>query len=225
MSRKRNHYQVLGITHNVTPDEIKRAYRKLAKVQHPDALARVGTEEHEAATEEMVAINEAYETLIDDTKRAAYDRRIGVGKVSVKSSRPHFTSIDEDAEREKFLRTIFNPLRSAIVRLLGNYNRQLKELSADPFDERLIDRFQQYVDKLEDSLRKASDGFTRNPAPRSLEGAVTMMRYCIAQAADGLEELRWFCVNYDYDHLAMAENLFRISSDLSRQALELTKGS
>jgi hypothetical protein len=50
-----------------------------------------------------------------------------------------------------------------------------------------------------------------------------MMRYGIAQAADGLEEMRRFCQNYDYDHLTMAENLFRIALDLSRQAQRLAR--
>jgi hypothetical protein len=51
-----------------------------------------------------------------------------------------------------------------------------------------------------------------------------MMRNAIAQAADGLEELRYFCMNYDYNHLTMAETLFRISRDLTNQSLNLTKG-
>ena len=44
-----------------------------------------------------------------------------------------------------------------------------------------------------------------------------------AQAADGLEEMRRFCQNYDYDHLSMAGNLFRIAVDLSRQAQRLAR--
>ena len=223
-ARRRNHYQILGVTSDVSADEIKRAYRKLAKTQHPDAQAKVGTEEHSAATEEMMRINEAYETLMDSGKRAEYDRVIGLQRVRLRGPKQAvFTSVDEDAEREKFLRSIFTPARSAIVRALGAYKKQLRELSADPYDDRLIEQFQEYVDRLEDALRKGSDSLTRHPAPRSLEGAVHMMRYSIAQAADGLEELRYFCRNYDYNHLTMAENLFRISSDLSRQALELTK--
>lgn len=224
MSRKRNHYQTLGLASDVTPAEIKRAYRKLAKTQHPDATAPVGTDEHSAATEEMVRINEAYETLMDAAKRAQYDRRIGVGSIAgVKSKRPHFSSLDEDAQREKFLRTIFIPARSAITRQLGRYKKQLRELSADPYDDVLLEAFQAYVDDLEDSLRNASDALAKTPTPRSMLGAVHMMRYAIAQAADALEELHYFCRNYDYNHLTMAESLFRISKDLLQQALDLTK--
>jgi molecular chaperone DnaJ len=223
MSRQRNYYQVLGLSSDVTPAEIKQAYRRLAKVQHPDTQARVGTDEHTAATEEMVRLNEAYETLMDAGRRADYDRHIGVGRAGAQSKRPHFTSFDEDAEREKFLRTVFHPSRSAIVRSLSNYKKQLRDLSADPYDELLLETFETYLDNLESALRAGADAFTRNRTPRSLEPAVHMMKYSIAQAADGLEELRYYSLNFNHNHLTIAESLFRIASDLSRQALGLTK--
>lgn len=224
MPRRKNLYQILGVSANVSSDEIKRAYRKLAKTQHPDAQAQLGTDEHQAATEEMMRINEAYETLIDKAKRAEYDRIIGLDTPGIKG-RAVFTSQDEEHEREKYLHNVFHPSRSGIVRILGSYKKQLRELSADPYDDRLIEQFEEYVDKLEDALRKGSDALTRHPAPRSLNAAVQMMRYSIAQAADGLEELRYFCRNFDYNHLTVAESLFRISSELSKQSLSLTKGS
>lgn len=39
------------------------------------------------------------------------------------------------------------------------------------------------------------------------------MRHAIAQASDGLDELKLFMQNFDYDHLAMADNLFKIGRD------------
>jgi molecular chaperone DnaJ len=224
MVRKRNHYQILGIEADVTSQEIKRAYRRLAKIQHPDAQASRGSDAHEAATEEMMRLNEAYETLMDKSKRAEYDRRIGVGKTGTGGKRTQFTSFHEDAAREKFLRTVFHPARSAIVRALGGYKRQLRELSADPYDDLLVEQFQRYLEKLEDALRQGSNELTKNEAPRSLQAAVQTMRYAIAHAADGLEELGYFCSNYDYSHLSMAESLFRIATDQLRQSLDLSRG-
>lgn len=225
MSTKPNHYQILGIASNVSTAEIKRAYRKLAKQRHPDAKATVEEDAAIDATEEMIAINEAYATLRDSVKRSEYDAKIGLKTIVGSMQKAAYTSMDEDQERAKFLQSTFHPMRSAITKLLSAYPRQLRELSADPYDEQLTADFESYVNKLEDALRYASDSFTKTPTPRSLVGAVQMMRYSIAQAADGLEELRFFCVNYDYNHLTMAENLFRISADLSKQALGLTRGA
>ena len=68
MASRRDLYEVLGISKSATKDEIKSAYRRLAKQYHPDI-------NHEPdAAERFKEIQEAYEILYDDQKRAAYDR-------------------------------------------------------------------------------------------------------------------------------------------------------
>lgn len=68
MSEKRDYYEVLGISRNATPDEIKKAYRALAKKYHPDV--NPGNAEAEQKFKE---INEAYGILSDPEKRSQYD--------------------------------------------------------------------------------------------------------------------------------------------------------
>ena len=65
MAAKRDYYEVLGVSKNATEDEIKKAYRKLAKKYHPDANPN-NKEEAEAKFKE---VNEAYENLSDPQKR------------------------------------------------------------------------------------------------------------------------------------------------------------
>lgn len=70
MSQKRDYYEVLGVSKNATDDELKRAYRKLAKQYHPDA----NPDNKEEAEKKFKEINEAYETLSDSQKRKMYDQ-------------------------------------------------------------------------------------------------------------------------------------------------------
>lgn len=64
-------YEVLGIPMTATGDEIKSAYRRLARTCHPDVAA---VNRRDTSTTEFLKIHAAYSTLSDPNKRAVYDR-------------------------------------------------------------------------------------------------------------------------------------------------------
>jgi len=66
---KQDFYAILGVSKSADADELKRAYRKLAMQYHPDRNSG-----HKTAEQKFKDINEAYDVLKDDQKRAAYDR-------------------------------------------------------------------------------------------------------------------------------------------------------
>lgn len=67
---KGDYYEVLGVSKNATPEEIKRAYRRLALKHHPDK----NPANHKEAEEKFKEICEAYEVLSDSQKRQTYDQ-------------------------------------------------------------------------------------------------------------------------------------------------------
>ena len=70
MANKRDYYEVLGVQKNATDDELKKAYRKLAKKYHPDA----NPDNKAEAEAKFKEVNEAYEVLSDSQKRKMYDQ-------------------------------------------------------------------------------------------------------------------------------------------------------
>ena len=84
---KRDYYEVLGVSKNASDDELKSAFRNLARKYHPDV------NDASDAEEKFKEINEAYGVLSDADKRAAYDR-FGHQGVRGPNGGPGFETVD-----------------------------------------------------------------------------------------------------------------------------------
>lgn len=100
-----NYYEILGIKYDATQDEIKTAYRTLAKIYHPDNV-KTGSEE------EMKKITEAYQVLSDIEKRKSYDRtiKVNINEEARNASYSSYTRTKEETESdfEDWLKDIIN---------------------------------------------------------------------------------------------------------------------
>lgn len=92
---KKNYYTILGVLRDCSVDDIKSAFKKLARENHPDTSG--SQDDTEARFQE---INEAYETLGDPTKRKAYDDTLSNALIT-----------DLDAEVEKTVSEYFQKLK------------------------------------------------------------------------------------------------------------------
>lgn len=84
---QRDYYEILGVPRNASTDDLKAAFRRLARQYHPDVNKAADAEER------FKEINEAYAVLSDADKRAAYDR-FGHAGVRGAGGAPDFTTVD-----------------------------------------------------------------------------------------------------------------------------------
>ncbi|HEX9013259.1 MAG TPA: J domain-containing protein, partial [Anaerolineaceae bacterium] len=92
---QRDYYEILGVPRNASTDDLKSAFRRLARQYHPDVNKSTDAEER------FKELNEAYAILSDPEKRAAYDR-YGHAGVTGMGGAPDFTNIDFSDIFEEF---------------------------------------------------------------------------------------------------------------------------
>lgn len=104
---KKDYYEILGISRNATLEEIKKAYRRLARKYHPDFNKEPGAEE------KFKEINQAYQVLSDENKRKIYDQFGEAGLSGANQNQEQWTSTGvgfsdlEDIFREMGFDSIF----------------------------------------------------------------------------------------------------------------------
>jgi molecular chaperone DnaJ len=222
-----NHYETLKVNPNASQAEIKQAYRRLVKLFHPDSL------QNTANHEEIVRINAAYEVLGDVQSRQSYDRqqqqrtqvssrnrqqRTQTAGQQHEATRQRVRNADEQIQ--EWLRLVYQPVHRLLGRIIRSLQEQIDNLAADPFDDELLEEFQDYLQDCRNYLKQAQVAFRSQPNPPELASAAAGLYYCLNQIADGLDELGYFPLNYDDRYLHTGQEMFRIARGLYREVRE-----
>ena len=223
-SAKPDYYKTLGIAESASQSEVKRAYRQLAKQFHPDSR-NVG-----ATTDKIALVNAAYEVLGDVQARSQYDverQLIAKEKLRDRTSRTVNSQAQYKKQRshsgsgatiEQWLRSAFNPADRLIGKIISPLKAEVRALSADPFDDELMEAFQGYLEGCQAHLEKAQKKFKSMPNPAGVAGGAASMYHCLNQLEDGLEEIERFTYTYDDSYLHTGQELFRIAAGLRKDA-------
>ncbi|KAJ3383960.1 DnaJ sub C member 3 [Lobulomyces angularis] len=130
---QKNYYKVLGVERNASKKQIKKAFRTLAKIHHPD---KQPASEKEKATKKYSEINEAYEVLMDDEKRQKFDNGEDPNDQSQQFNQPNFHQFFQGGgqlSKAIDLRRDFRCIRKGLKRRWW-YLRKLRDsLEHNPF--------------------------------------------------------------------------------------------
>lgn len=228
-----SYYQTLDVEPNASQAEIKKAYRRMAKRFHPDVS-------QDTAHDKITQINQAYEVLGNPQSRRSYDHQLqyqsdldadGLAGESASDRQKRTATAQEvyrqqrqaeqdvDSQLRLWLNRVYTPINRQVNLILRPFKAQMKELSADPFDDQLMEAFQTYIEDCHKALSKAQTILRSLPNPAIAAGAAANLYHCLNQVNDGIEELEYFTNNYDDRHLHTGQELFRIAERLRRDAL------
>ena len=215
----KNFYEELGLEKNATKSEIKSSYRSLVKQHHPDA----GGEK-----ERFLAIQNAWETLNDPTKKEKYDRTFFSSSTSFDSLNKNweekfnsekYTSSIKDKELETWIKEIYTPINRLINQIIKPLNSEIKELSADPYDDQLMENFCSYISLSQKKIGKADKIYNKKLVPKSISSLGLDLYHCFSQVKDALSELDRYTQGYVDDYLfdgkAMIKEAKRIQSKMA----------
>jgi molecular chaperone DnaJ len=220
------HYQVLQIDIHATADEIKQSYRQLAKKFHPDLNGG------RADADRIIKLNAAYEILGDERKRREYDYLLEPAAAIPKQQRsvdpflrrPSTVGRELDEELILWLNQVYQPIDRTIGWIIKPIKTQVRELSADPFDDELMANFEAYVNECQKHLLKIDKIFHSMPNPSLLAEIAANLYYCVNQVADGVKELNFYIMNYDENYLHDGIEMFKIAAQLQKETRKKIKG-
>ena len=191
-------YQILNVDPTAKLEEIKKAYRELVKIHHPDKGGDA---------KKMLEINAAGEILKKNHKN------LNVNKFNKSKSKNQNefknenikTSNSEDIRN--WFQNIYIPIDKLLGQIINPLASNIKNLSADPYDDKLMDSFCTYLEKSKSKITKVKTIYTSLPSPSLVMDFSLDLYHCLSKVEDGLNELERYTMgyvdNYLYDGKSM----------------------
>jgi molecular chaperone DnaJ len=211
---------VLGVSPAATAAEIKAAYRALVKQHHPDAGGDDRT---------ILALNAAWEVLGDADRRRRHDHACRDNNHATPSTVPGFSvkraraqagrSAATEAELQQWLQQVHAPIDRLLGQVINPFAAQLKALSADPYDDELMEAFCTFLEQSQARIDKVELIYRSHPCPPGAQAFALDLYHCLSLVKDALVELERYTMGYVDSYLHDGRELIR-QARLRRQALQ-----
>ena len=204
---------MLGVDASASASEVKAAYRALVKQHHPDA----GGDDHR-----ILELNAAWEVLGDAERRAAHDRlhqsdaRSGGRSSTARSAaagraarKATAQAARGDAELLAWLQKVYAPIDRLLAQVINPFPAQLRALSADPYDDALMEAFCAFLEQSQARMEKVEALYRSMAAPASAQGFSLSVYHCLSQVQDALTELERYTMGYVDSYLRDGREMLR----------------
>jgi len=185
-------YQILKVHPSAKLEEIKKAYRKLVKIHHPDKGGDSAI---------MLEVNSAWETL-KKIHKDLHLNKVNDSKVYKQNEYKRETNnYSKPEDIKKWFQVVYLPIDKLLGQIINPLGSKIRDLSADPYDQILMDSFCLYLEKSKNKITKINKIYTSFASPTIIRDFSLDLYHCLSHVEDGINELERYTMGYVDNYL------------------------
>ena len=185
-------YQILKVHPSEKLEEIKKAYRKLVKIHHPDKGGNAAV---------MLEVNSAWEILKKKHKDLNLNK-VNNSKLYTQNEYKRETNNHSKPEDlKKWFQNVYIPIDKLLGQIINPLGSKIRDLSADPYDEILMDSFCLYLEQSKNKITKIKEIYTSFACPSIIRDFSLDLYHCLSHVEDGINELERYTMGYVDNYL------------------------
>ncbi len=185
-------YQILKVHPSAKLEEIKKAYRKLVKIHHPDKGGNAAV---------MLEVNSAWEILKKKHKDLNLNKVNNSKLYNQNEYKREANSHSKTEDLKKWFQNIYLPIDKLLGQIINPMGAKIRDLSADPYDEILMDSFCLYLEQSKNKITKIKKIYTSFACPSIIRDFSLDLYHCLSHVEDGINELERYTMGYVDNYL------------------------
>ena len=185
-------YQILKVHPSAKLEEIKKAYRKLVKIHHPDKGGDSAV---------MLEVNAAWEILKKKHKDLNLNKVNNSKLYNQNEYKRETNNHSKPEDLKKWFQDIYLPIDKLLGQIINPLGAKIRDLSADPYDEILMDSFCLYLEQSKNKITKIKKIYTSFACPSIIRDFSLDLYHCLSHVEDGINELERYTMGYVDNYL------------------------
>ena len=206
-------YQILKVHPSAKLEEIKKAYRKLVKIHHPDKGGDSAV---------MLEINSAWEILKKKHKDLNFNKVNNSKVYNQNEYKRESNNYSNSEDIKKWFQNIYLPIDKLLGQIMNPLISKIRDLSADPYDQILMDSFCLYLEESKKKITKIKKIYTSLASPSIIKDFSLNLYHCLSHVEDGINELERYTLGYVDNYLHDGKAMIAIAKK-KRKSLQSNK--
>ena len=185
-------YQILKVHPSAKLEEIKKAYRKLVKIHHPDKGGDSAV---------MLEVNSAWEILKKKHKDLNLNKVNNSKLYNQNEYKREVNNHSKPEDLKKWFQNVYIPIDKLLGQIINPLGSKIRDLSADPYDEILMDSFCLYLEQSKNKITKIKKIYTSFACPSIIRDFSLDLYHCLSHVEDGINELERYTMGYVDNYL------------------------